>query len=472
MVDRLDVRIGRDRVGTLERTANGLLRFAYDEDWLERADATPLSVSMPLRSGAFEHDTVHPYLWGLLPDNEAVVDRWARTYQCSPSNVFALLANVGTDVAGAAQYLLPGAASEEAAEATYEWLTDGEVADLLREVGEDVTAWHPLHDQGRWSLAGAQAKIALAHDPQRGWAIPGGRAPTTHILKPAIARLKDHDLNELLCIRAASKLGLVTEEAELGHFGDQRALVVKRYDRLPGDDGQIVRLHQEDLCQALGVHPNRKYQSDGGPSAIDVLQVLRDNSTAVTTDVRRLVDALAYHWLILGTDAHAKNYSLLLSGQQVRLAPLYDLASLAPYVSYAPKAKLAQKVGGEYRAGKISDGHWVKLARAARIDPPELLERITELAAQLPLAFDAALEDLALEGRELDAASELIASVLGWSSVAVQQLDAPRWTDRGGLQPAEAPRPAVRHARGTPLGGRFAPRPQAEAEDRLGDDET
>jgi serine/threonine-protein kinase HipA len=465
MVDRLEVSMGGHRVGTLERAADRTLRFAYDHDWIERPDATPLSVSMPLRPGPFAHGTVHPYLWGLLPDNEDVIDRWARQFQCSPSDVFALLTNVGVDVAGAALYLPPGSDPEVAAAASYERLTEDEVGHLLREVADDAAAWHPRDSRGRWSLAGAQAKIALAHSPSLGWAIPSGRAPTTHILKPAIDRLDDHDLNELLCVRAAAELGLVTEAAVLGHFGDRRALVVTRYDRTEGPSGQIVRVHQEDLCQALSVHPNRKYQSDGGPSVEDMVGVLRLHSTSPWLDVARLLDTVAYNWLVLGTDAHAKNHSLVLSGQQVRLAPLYDVASLAPYVPFAPKAKLAQKVGGEYRAGKIAARHWERLARAAKVDPGELVDRIRDLAARVPRALSEAIAGSGLDDDERRVATEQAERIAAWTATAVQQLGGP-----GSPAPIRQPsveerRPPARHPSGTPKGGRFAPRPDDPADE-------
>ena len=454
MAESLDILIGDHLVGVLELGPGAELRFTYDAAWLDRPEATPLSLSMPLRPGSFDHATVHPYLWGLLPDNEAVIERWARTYQCSASNVFALLANVGADVAGAAQYLRPGSVVEEAAPVTYERLGDDDVAGLLREVRQDATAWHPGRDQGRWSLAGAQAKIALAHDAERGWSIPHGRAPTTHILKPAIRHLDDHDLNELLCIRAASELGLVTESASLGHFGDERALVLTRYDRTIVD-GQIVRLHQEDFCQALGVHPSRKYENEGGPTVSQMVSVLRDHSTSELTDVRRLVEAVAFNWLILGSDAHAKNYSLLLSSRRVRLAPLYDLGSMAPYADFAAKVKLSHKVGGTYRAGAIGEAHWRRFASAVGVDADELLTWIADVAGRLPGALETVVDALDLVGDERSAAVHQVAAITRWVTLAALSVGGPARTRSKVSTP---PRSVERHPAGTPRGGRFAAR--------------
>jgi len=207
-------------------------------------------------------------------------------------------------------------------------VSNDEVAALLRGLRRDSGAWHPNAQSG-WSLAGAQPKLALAYDElTRGWAIPSGSRATTHILKPAIVGLDDHDLNEHLCLAAARALGLRAADSKVVRFGSEQALVVRRYDR-PLIDGVVVRVHQEDFCQALGVHPQRKYQSDGGPTVDDLVGVL-GSAGSQRDDIGHLLRAVAYNWLILCTDAHAKNYSLLLSGRQVRLAPLYDLASAPP----------------------------------------------------------------------------------------------------------------------------------------------
>lgn len=157
-------------------------------------NATPLSVSLPMAAREHAGKPVANYLWGLLPDNDRVLARWARDYQCSAADVFGLLAGVGADVAGAAQYLLPDVAGDKAGLGEFQPLADSDIAELLRAVRLDATAWHP-RAQGRWSLAGAQAKLALAFDgPGRWWGIPSGSRPTTHILKLAVPRLNNHDI--------------------------------------------------------------------------------------------------------------------------------------------------------------------------------------------------------------------------------------------------------------------------------------
>lgn len=413
----LDVHMSGRKVAVLDGSDPRNLTLTYDEGWLEDAAATPLSVSMPLRRGRHPHSVVHPYMWGLLPDNELVIERWAREYRCSSRSVFALLAHVGTDVAGAAQYLEPGSSAEESQEATFDPLDEEGVAQLLAAVREDSSAWHPRAGAGRWSLAGAQGKLALAHDSATGrWGVPGGSAPTTHILKPAIPGMVDHDLNEHICLATADRLGLRSATTEVASFGSERALVVSRYDRRMGG-GRVVRVHQEDFCQAIGVHPQRKYQNDGGPGVGEMVQVLRD---AVDHDadgeVERLILAVAYSWFVLGTDAHAKNYSLLLSGHQVRLAPLYDVASALPYGDHPRKLRMAQKVGGEHRPTVITGRHWHRVVLDAGLDPVALHDKIAALARDLPDAMSDAISTSTLTEGEQASARTLLDGITAWVS--------------------------------------------------------
>jgi serine/threonine-protein kinase HipA len=245
---------------------------------------------------------------------------------------------------------------------------------------------------GQFSLAGAQAKTALHRDPViRRWGVPWGALPTTHILKPAVTGFDDHDLNEHLCLSAAGHLGLAATSSAVMTFGDERAIVVDRYDRAHTPDGLLRRVHQEDLCQALGVPPTRKYESDGGPSAEQVAGVLRSSvrpASAVQRELSQFLDALAFNWIVGGSDAHAKNYSLLLAGRGVRLAPLYDVASALVYPDlYRPKIRMAMRVGGEYRMAQIRARHWRRLAVSVGTDPDAFVGRIDELATRAADAF-------------------------------------------------------------------------------------
>lgn len=419
----LSVHLAGDLVGHVDATDRRSLRFTYEASYAAAPSSTPLSVSMPLRTSAYHHATVHPYLWGLLPDNESVVERWAREFGCSPGDIAGLLKGVGGDVAGAAQYVAVDAASTESSPGTVEWLTDTDVAGFLRELRRDATTWRS-HLEGRWSLAGAQAKIALQRDPSSGrWGVPSGATPTTHIVKPAIGGLDDFDVNEHLCLTSARKAGLRAAETSICTFDGERALVVARYDRIVDGTGAIARVHQEDLCQALSVHPDRKYESDGGPGAEQLGRLIRE--VAGERDVLRFVDALAYNWLVAATDGHAKNYSLLLSGHQVRLAPLYDVASALPHLDHPRKARMAQKIGGEYRPSAIGRRHWDRLARSLGLGTEDVYTRIAALAQRLPDALADAVADAGLDADERHVASVIRDLIVRWAADRRRDLDRP-----------------------------------------------
>lgn len=400
--DRLLVVImaGR-RMGVVEMRTGARFSFTYDDDWRGAKDATPLSLSMPLAQEEHGDGTVRAFLWGLLPDNERVLERWAQDYHVSARNPFGLLRHVGEDCAGAAQFVKPERVEAVlAGDGDVDWLTDDEIADRLRILRQDPAAWH-VRGNGQFSLAGAQAKTALFFEPSIGrWGEPRRAVPTTHILKPAITGLDDHDLNEHVCLSAARAVGMPAASTRMGTFGQERAIVVERYDRAWGQSGTAARIHQEDICQASGVLPTTKYQNEGGPTPEQVIDLLRRNqSGAATGDVNRFVDALLFNWIIGGTDAHAKNYSILLHGSRARLAPLYDVASVLPYEGfYLPKLTMAMKIGGEYRLQATSGRHWRRFASANALDPDEIIARADWLAERIPAAFEEVAESDAVAG--------------------------------------------------------------------------
>lgn len=407
-------------VGTVDASDRRSLRFTYDPAYVADPAATPLSVSMPLRASPYSHATVHPYLWGLLPDDERVIERWAREFGCSSSDIAGLLRSVGGDVAGAAQYVIPDAGPEEPLPGDVRWLGEDDIAQFLRDLRRDTTTWRP-HPEGRWSLAGAQAKLALLYDRATNrWGIPSGSTPTTHIVKPAVGGLDDFDINEHLCLAAAQRTGLVAATTSVRTFAGERALVVERYDRIVGANDELIRVHQEDLCQALSVHPDRRYEVDGGPGSEQLGRLVRE--VAGDRDTARFFDASAYSWLVLATDGHAKNYSLLLSGHQVRLAPLYDIASALPHIDHPRNARMAQKVGGEYRPVFIRRRHWERLARSLGLGVDESCARITELAARLPDAFADSARASDLNTDEQRIADAITDRVARWAGERTREL--------------------------------------------------
>lgn len=341
---------------------------------------------MPLAAAEHGRGVVESFLWGLLPDNERVLDRWAQKFQVSARNAFALIANVGEDCAGAAQFVRPERLDEirTGAADTVDWLDEADIAGRLHALRQDHAAWRLPRDTGQFSLAGAQPKTALLFDKGR-WGIPSGRLPTTHILKPPTGHFDGHAENEHICLALARALGMPAATSRIARFGEEIAIVVERYDRVRLGN-EIIRVHQEDICQALAMPPSHKYQNECGPSVAAVVELLRTHSSERAEDIETFIDAIGFNWLVAGTDAHAKNYSLLLSrGPRVRLAPLYDLASILPYdVFDTPKLKLSMKVGGEYRLRDIGLRQWRKLAQEVRIDEGRLLDRLIVMAKQIP----------------------------------------------------------------------------------------
>jgi serine/threonine-protein kinase HipA len=375
---------GRE-MGRVVRTDTGKLSFTYNEQWRNAPDAYPLSISMPLALTEHGNAKIDPFLWGLLPDNSSVLDQWGRRFHVSPRNAFGLVANVGEDCAGAVQFVQPERLDAILGETPpeIEWLDDAAIAERLRVLRADHSAWRIPRDTGQFSLAGAQPKTAFLFENGR-WGVPSGRVPTTHILKPPTGDLDGHVENEHFCLELARALGLPAVSSRIMHFQDETAIVVERYDRVR-INAVLRRVHQEDMCQALSLPPTRKYQNEGGPGIRDIVDLLKTCSTNPREDVGAFLDSIAFNWVIAGTDAHGKNYALLIGSEgRVRLAPLYDLASVLPYPDIdIERTKLSMRLGGEYRLRTIGLHHWRNLAEELRLDPDALTHRVDDFARQL-----------------------------------------------------------------------------------------
>jgi serine/threonine-protein kinase HipA len=390
---------GRE-MGCVTRADTGKLSFTYDEQWRNDPDAYPLSLSMPLPLAGHGHAKIDPFLWGLLPDNSNILDQWGRRFHVSPRNAFSLIAHVGEDCAGAVQFVQPERLETIIGQTPpeIEWLDDAAIAARLRLLRADHSAWRMPRDTGHFSLAGAQPKTALLFENGR-WGVPSGRVPTTHIFKPPTADLDGHVENEHFCLELARALGLPVEHSRIMHFQDEIAIVVERYDRVR-IDSVLRRVHQEDMCQALSIPPTRKYQNDGGPGIRSVVELLEIYSTNPREDVGAFLDSIAFNWLIAGTDAHGKNYSLLIGSEgRVRLAPLYDVASVLPYPDVdIEKVKLSMKLGGQYRLRDIGVREWRKLAEELSRDPDVLIQRVEDFAQQLSDHVSAVKNRMTAEG--------------------------------------------------------------------------
>lgn len=382
--------------GTLTQSSQGTLGFFYDDTYVGAVEPTPLSLSLPIQANRHRDKAIRMYLEGLLPDSEGVRQRWGRQYHVSPNNPFALLAHVGRDAAGAVQILPPDvdATDAQSRNGDIQWLSEADLADLVEDVAVHQTDWDPGRFGGRWSLPGAQPKVALFRDPASGqFGIPRDSTPTTVILKPAIARYAQHHINETLCLRAAREAGLLAAESDVMQIGDTQVLVSTRYDRLHDETGWH-RVHQEDMCQSLSVHPSLKYQSDGGPGVGDIADLLsRLPIEDRDVNAERFFKALAYNVLIGGTDAHAKNYSLVLIGSRAQVSPLYDVASAAPYDQHE-RLRSSMKIGDHWKMLDVTSSDWRKVGRRLGIPGDEGVAWVDELRAEIPGAFERAVQSL------------------------------------------------------------------------------
>lgn len=409
----LEVRLYGEHVGHVRQDVRGRVSFAYRDGGMEHGLSVPLSLSMPRGTPAYAPSKVVPFLEGLLPDNDDVRDAWARHFGVLPRNAFALLAHIGRDVAGAVEFVREG---ELDFGGEVNALSDEAIGRRLGELTADPSGW--LVSGERWSLAGAQSKFTLSLNVNGHWQEAWGSTPSTHIIKPGIGEYRNQALVEHLSMSAARNIGLRAARTEFRDFAGQSALVVTRFDRRRARDGSIVRVHQEDMCQALAVYPHRKYEASGGPSAARIAQLLRDNATDGEVDVWEFAQALVFNYLIGAPDAHAKNYSVMHVPGLTRLSPLYDVASALPYdaVGDSEIDQAAMSIGGRRKFGTVRGRHWDRLAGHLKVDAGRLRDEISRQADEIPAAFAAALEPFdvpQLHDRLLPRLEHLAAVTLG-----------------------------------------------------------
>ena len=414
----LDVYLNSRLVGRLRRVASGAIDFQYDPSWLDWEHALPISTSLPLREDRYGGDPVVVVLDNLLPDSEPVRRRVAERVQAEGYDAYSLLAKVGRDCAGALQFLPEGQEPGSAGMLEGREVDDGEIARRIRNLAR-VPLGVDADEEFRISIAGAQEKTALLHWKGK-WHLPRGSTATTHIVKPQIGVLPGgvdwsrSVENEHLCLRLAAALGLPAATSEITDFDGERVLVIERFDRRWTRDGRLLRLPQEDFCQALSVPPTLKYEADGGPGMADMLDLLK-GSDEPEADRRIFVKAQIAFWLLGATDGHAKNFSIVLRpGGRFTLTPLYDVLSAQPALDAGQlrrnEFRFALSVGDNrhYVMAGILPRHFAQTAARAELPPQVIRDLCAELADTAETAIAATLESM-----PGDSPAELADSVTG-----------------------------------------------------------
>ena len=375
------------RVGTVETREDGPA-FVYDPAWLALRGAFPLSFLIPLSTRPSPPRVFAPWAANLLPE-AAQLRAVGRSLGAAPEDTIAILAEIGRDTAGALSIGKAGSADPGG------WRPIGSDAALERVIAELPSKPFLVGDEGvSMSLAGVQNKLGVALDGQGRLCVPHDGAPSTHILKPDSGTLFGGVQNEALCLTLARRCGINAARVTTGKAGDRSYLLVTRYDRIE-QKGRWRRQHQEDYCQALGKPPSAKYEVNQtgikGPTLADMFALTRNAMQA--PDVLNLVDYVIFNILACNTDAHAKNYSLMISGRGFALAPMYDVMCAAVWDNITKN--LAQRIAGKNRADHLKRRHWVRFARDCSLNPPRLIKRIEELASRVLREVSAASAEVA-----------------------------------------------------------------------------
>ena len=328
--------------------------FEYTPDYLSSSEASPLSATLPLHAGKHDPATSKSFFSNLLPEGD-LRSLIARDRKISIDNDFALLKEIGGECAGAISLLPPETGPDQ--NDTYEEIPDHVLSKMI--ASASVTPLLTQNNELRLSLAGAQNKIPLLYR-NGAFHAPKGNAPSNHILKIASKSFPDLIENEYVCMKLAEKVGLLVPETFIWRDNGQKAIVIERYDRFLEKDGSLLRLHQEDFCQALGVMPDRKYENEGGPGYKACAEVICKCCSIPAKDKTRLAEWAIFNFLIGNCDAHAKNISLLYNRGQTTLAPFYDLVSTLIYPELS--SKMAMHIGGKSQGNYLFPVHWERLA--------------------------------------------------------------------------------------------------------------
>ena len=383
----LPVYFEQRRVGTIDVDKSGP-GFTYDPNWVALRGAFPISLTMPLRSDRIAPETFLPWAANLLPESEQL-RTLGQILGMARSDVIGLLSAIGRDTAGALSIGEPGRT------ASVQWRPIDKPEDLEKVIEELPSKPFLVGEEGvSMSLAGVQTKLAVSIDDECRVCIPMNGSPSTHILKPDAPRLCGSVQNEAFCLTLARRMKIPTPSITTGQAGKRTYLLVKRHDRT-NVDGRWRRLHQEDYCQALGKPPSAKYESNQtgirGPTLKDMFELTRRHLSSI--DILHLLDMVVFNVLACNTDAHAKNYSIIIRGNGASLAPMYDI--MCGEVWDNVTKNLAQKIAGKGRGDYLKGAHWQRFARECGLNPRQVLDRVGMLAKSAMVEAEAAASEVA-----------------------------------------------------------------------------
>lgn len=401
----LDVLINGRLVGQLSKQSDGATHFRYDQSWLEWEPAFAISLSLPKRESPYKGEEVSAVFDNLLPDNLDIRKRIAERTGAAGADPYSLLEEIGRDCIGAMQFLHPDDDHDLDQGLRGEELTEEDIEKILAGLARKPLGMDRDEDF-RISVAGAQEKTALLHKDGK-WLRPFGVTPTTHLLKPQLGEIPTAsgiiDMNasvdnEHYCLTLLEEFGIKVARTWIETFGALRVLVVERFDRRWRGADNLLRLPQEDSCQALGIPPSRKYQSDGGPSADEILRLLQRADNPLE-DQQAFLTCLILFWLIGATDGHGKNFSIFLRpNDRYGLTPIYDVLTAHPAYEQGqiPKNsyKLAMSAGKKphYRMFEVAGRHFVETAQKASMGPAMISQSIRTVLEHAETAPERALE--------------------------------------------------------------------------------
>lgn len=379
-------------VGDVTVADDGSLAFRYSDRWCATDGAFPISLTMPISAKPYPSEIISPWLANLLPEEEQL-RTLTRTLGLDKADVLSVLEKIGGDTAGALSF---GTPTDRAAWAwaplTELYKAPGEPQEALERHFDDLSLRPFLvGEEGvRQSLAGGQKKTTLAvlsqdghpvfrlPGPEDTLAVPRNGAPSTIIIKPDNPNLPGITENEVFCLTLARAIGIAAAEVTILSAGTRTAICVLRYDRRLSRSGQILRLHQEDFAQANGLPPGRKYER-GTLSGLTLQAVLATGAPLPPKDALALLDQVIFNILVANTDAHAKNYSLLLPiGAGPSLAPLYDVSTVLPW-EHVNQYYAQNLAGRRRRPDEMAARHWDRIARDMGYRPTDLRQRVQEL---------------------------------------------------------------------------------------------